>query len=591
MFKSRLLISAFSAVAIGIVGLAPNAPANASPGTTLAAVTAANDVVGADPAPGTPWINNKQPAAMLQVGNTMIIGGPFTGVSSGSGTAVDRKFIFAFDATTNQISSSFAPTVSGAVNAILPGPTAGTVYIGGSFTTVGTTKMSHVALLNVSDGSLVSTFKPVTINGQVKTLATSNGHLFVGGYFTKVGGVDHKGLATLNAQTGKLDPYMNIQLAEHHNNSGSGQVGSVGPISMDINAQADRLIVVGNFRTANGALHDQIVMVDISGPSSAAIADWNTTRYQPLCFSFAFDSYVRAVQFAPNGNWFAVTATGGPGQGTLCDTAARFETYAQGSNLGETWFNATGGDTLYGLTVTDKVVYVGGHQRWMNNSFGCDAAQQGAVPRPGLAALDAVNGIPLKWNPGRNPRGAGAYTLYMSPTGLWVGSDTSFIGPPNRKFKRPRLAFFPNSTGYNLPTTAGPTLPSDVYLGGDTNGSNSNILYRVDAGGPELQALDSGPDWSADEDFDSALRNSGSNTARLGTRCIGGQHGSGQHAERHLRFRAVGPGRRRRDAVALPGSEQSAGLGAALLRQPVRRNVRGRSARVRRLDRLHQGAR
>ena len=36
--------------------------------------------------------------------------------------------------------------------------------------------------------------------------------------------------------------------------------------------------------------------------------------------------------------------------------------------------------------------------------------------------------MPLAWNPGRNPRGAGAYALLATPQGLYVGSDTNYIG-------------------------------------------------------------------------------------------------------------------------------------------------------------------
>ena len=140
--------------------------------------------------------------------------------------------------------------------------------------------------------------------------------------------------------------------------------------------------------------------------------NWYTTGYTPICSPNAFDSYMRDVEMSPDGSYFVVATTGGPHSGTLCDTAARFETYAVGTALTPTWTDTSGGDTLWGVEVTQSAVYVGGHNRWMNNPSGADRAAQGAVPRPGLSALDPQTGIPLKWNPGRNPRGEAAYEIY-----------------------------------------------------------------------------------------------------------------------------------------------------------------------------------
>jgi hypothetical protein len=51
-----------------------------------------------------------------------------------------------------------------------------------------------------------------------------------------------------------------------------------------------------------------------------------------------------------------------------------------------------------------------------------------------------------------------------------------------------------------------------VLLAGRT-AQRDDVLYRVNAGGPQLAALDGGPAWAADTDATSSLRTSGSNAA------------------------------------------------------------------------------
>ena len=167
---------------------------------------------------------------------------------------------------------------------------------------------------------------------------------------------------------------------------------------------------------------------------------------------------MRDVDFSPDGSYFVIVTTGGPNFGTLCDTAARWETNAQGTALQPTWVDATGGDTLSAVGVTGSVVYVGGHQRWMNNWFGRDSAGPGAVSRPGIAALDPVNGLPFSWNPGRD-RGAGVFALYSTNTGLWMGHDTDRVAGELRR----KIAFFPLAGGKIPPPTDPYTLPGDLY--------------------------------------------------------------------------------------------------------------------------------
>ncbi len=250
-------------------------------------------------------------------------------------------------------------------------------------------------------------------------------------------------------------------------------------------------------------------MIDLTTPTATVRSDWYTTGYTPICSPSAFDSYMRDVEMSPDGSFFVVATTGGPHGGTLCDTASRFETYAVGTALTPTWVTNSGGDTLWGVEITRSAVYVGGHNRWMNNPNGADSAGQGSVPRPGLSALDPQTGVPLKWNPGRNPRGEAAYEIYETDAGVWVVSDTDWIG--DRRYQRPRIAFFPYSEGYNTASKNTGSLPGNVYIGAPL--AASNVLYRVNAAGAAIASLDNGPDWVADNAATSPFHNTGSSVA------------------------------------------------------------------------------
>lgn len=469
-------------------------------------------VVSAVPAAQTPAPDNGEVLDFAQVGSTMLAAGTFTSVTPGNGGgSVAQAYVFAFNPSTGAVSSTFRPAVNGQVKTLEPGPTAGTVYIGGQFTTVNGASHSHIALLNVSTGQPVAGFRAGATNGVVSDLELTGGKLIAGGAFGTAGGVAHRGLASFNPTTGAVTTFMNNQLAERHNNSGTGAQAAVQVRAMDVTPDGSRLAIIGNFRKVDGLDRVQAAMIDLTGATSTVVPDWRTNRYEPLCFSWAFDTYMRGVDFAPDGSYFVIATTGGHNGGTLCDTAARFETLASGSNIQPSWVNYSGGDTLWSVETTQHAVYVGGHQRWMNNSHVGDNNGPGSVPRPGLAALDIQSGMPLSWNPGRNPRGEAAYALYATDAGLWLGQDTQWIG--NYQYRRPRIAYFPLAGGYTQPSDAVDQLPGDVYLLGKKAPPSGNVLFRVNAGGPTLGSLDAGPDWLADDGGSSPYRNSGSNAA------------------------------------------------------------------------------
>jgi hypothetical protein len=463
----------------------------------LLTISGAAFAVGADqstlvnmtPSAATPNINDGNVYAIVQIGTRIIVGGDFTNANPPGDTnaahAVTRRSIIAFDAITGQIDTGFVPSLNGTVRALIPGPSADTVYVGGSFGTVNGTASKALTLISTTTGQIMPGFAPSSINGTVWAIVHAGTRLVVGGQFTTVGGVTHDGVAAVNATTGAVDnAYMSVQFTGHHNYNGtSGANGAVGPHEMDLSPDGTRLVIVGNFKNANGVLHDQIAIVDVGASSATLDTTWNTAAYSAACSSGSFDTYMRGVSFAPDGSYFVVVATGGGGttfnnDGTrsLCDTAARWNMGTSGTNVRPVWTDYSGNDSFESVTTAGAAIYVGGHFRWLNNANGSDSAGSGAVPRPGIAALDPANGMPFAWNPGRNPRGAGAYALYASANGLYAGGDTDFIGTGPTYTERDRVSYFPLAGGEVVPSYQPATLPANVYLAGKVSGASPDVL-------------------------------------------------------------------------------------------------------------------
>ncbi|WP_196466444.1 PKD domain-containing protein [Planomonospora sp. ID91781] len=422
-------------------------------GPALAVQHPQDRVVSADPANFTPHALDGRVNAVVQIGDRIFVGGSFTQVREWDDQTVQtRNRLFSFNASTGRLDAAFAPNMSGEVEALLPAPDGESIYVGGAFGQVNGATNRVLTRLDVANGQVLPGFTP-SLSARVLDMRLAGGRLYVGGAFATVSGTPQAALATLDPDTGARDPFVDLAFAGTQN-GGTTQI-----LKLDVTPDESRLVAVGNFATVGGQSRRQIVQLDLTG-ESAEPADWHTARYEAACSS-SFNTYMRDVDYSPDGRFFVVTTTGAYAGGPprLCDTHARWETYASGSNLNPTWVNYTGGDTSYAVSVTPQAVYVGGHFRWANNPFRGDAAGPGAVSRPGLAALDPVNGVPLTWNPTRT-LGVGVFDLTATAQGLWVGSDTDRIG--NWEYHA-RLAMFPLSGGAVVQPPFAGVLPADLY--------------------------------------------------------------------------------------------------------------------------------
>ncbi|MEX0990112.1 MAG: hypothetical protein WD206_07440 [Actinomycetota bacterium] len=453
----RVLLTFF--LLAGIVLALPAAPAVAEP-------VPHPSIVSPDPDDGTPHVLDGRINDMAQIGDRVVVAGKFTQTrDSGSPTIQSRTNAASFLASTGKL-TSFAPVLDRQVNAVVAHPDGQHVYLGGEFNTIDGIKRRKVVKIDLATGNVVTAFKAAA-DGKVMDLAIANDRLYIAGQFKKINSIPREGFAAVDLNTGAVDANVAVPFTVPAN--GVRMVRKI-----EVTPDGSRLFAIGNFTIVGGLDRYQIAAIDLT-TFPATVANWQTNGYKFQCYD-DFDSYVRDLDIAPDGSWLVVTTTGGYGGGppSLCDTIARWETGSVGTDLQPTWVSFTGGDSTYSAAITGEVVYVGGHQRWQNNMYRADAEGPFAVPREGLAALSSQNGIPFRWNPGRQ-RGVGVFSLVSTAAGLWVGSDTDMLAGEFHA----RIGFFPLQGGAIVPANRPYRLPNDlVNISAVSGGGNGQLIRR-----------------------------------------------------------------------------------------------------------------
>ena len=497
--RVRALIGALSVAIAGLTAVTLAPPASADQ----------NVVVSPTPNPSAPRVMNGRVYAIDSYGPLVAVGGSFTTIRPGaSGADQARQWLFMYNSDTGAISQTFVPQLRGpapaptngvvkdqpGVEAIQFAPDGQSLYVGGWFTSANGETHNRLVQLNL-DGSVRASFQP-NLNNVVSDMALVGNRLVIGGRFGQVNGQPVARLASLDPATGATQTDFNLPATESRNQYAS-YVNEI-----DASADGRYLAVSGSFRKIGTATRQQLALIDLS-TTRPSVANWSTDLYTPNCSSAstASGSYIRGLSISPDSKFLVVTSTGAyVGADTMCDTAARFELppTSSGDNLSWTWRAKTGGDTLWSTEITSAAVYVGGHQRWLNNprpSPGGDNDGPGSVLRPGVAALDPLTGVPLSWNPGRD-RGRGAEAMHATDANLFVGHDTDLWNTSGTSIIRQRLAQLPVAGGTANPQPARIDLPVNLYV---TEGSTlKRASFNGTTLGPVTTVAGSGGEsWSS----------------------------------------------------------------------------------------------
>jgi hypothetical protein len=333
--------------------------------------------VSANPVDYTPHVLDGTVWDVALVGaRTVVVGGDFSEVSDAAGKVFyDRGNVFAYDLYTGAV-LPFTAKVDGPVYAVAGSPDGATVYVGGAFRKVNGTPQRGIARLAVGTGVRDATFTAQLNWGDTRELVVSGGWLYAGGSFTAIGGQNRTALARLNLINGAADPAFDAKITAPGLSRARVEDFAISP-------NGTRLVAIGAIRQVGGVRRTQIAMFDLAVPGPG-LAAWSTDAYTSACRA-GFETYMRGVDFSPDGSYFVVVTTGRASHPKrMCDTAARFNTAGAGAQQ-PVWVNHTGGDSLYTVSITGPAAYVGGHQRWMNNAYGHESPGKGAVSRKGSA--------------------------------------------------------------------------------------------------------------------------------------------------------------------------------------------------------------
>ena len=117
-------------------------------------------IVSEDPSGFTPNIINGRVNAMIVMNGIVYVGGTFSTVqNAGSATNITRNYVLAYNASTGVVSTTFRPILTGAVEALAPGPDGTSIYIGGNFGSAnGSTTYRRLVRVNATTGATVTSF-------------------------------------------------------------------------------------------------------------------------------------------------------------------------------------------------------------------------------------------------------------------------------------------------------------------------------------------------------------------------------------------------------------------------------------------------
>jgi hypothetical protein len=355
---------------------------------------------------------------IVPAGRTVYVGGNFAFVGG-----QPRNRLAALDAETG-LATSWDPNAGGEGAAVACLQVVErTVYVGGTFTSVGGKPRNRLAALETNSGAATD-WNP-NANGPVFALGTSGTTVYVGGQFTSIGAENRSRLAALDGLTGRALPWAPSPDAE------------VNVLAV----QGDAVYLGGGFTSIGGVPRSYLAAVDrVTGRATA----WypalsmlgSTARPATVCLAFAGTEVLAGGTFASAGG------------------ARRSNAAAVHVRTGEaTAWDPSCQGTVNALAVHSNLVYVAG-------AF----THVGGQSRNLVAAVDLLGGAVTEWNPNlTGPTNSAVLAMGFSGNRLLLGGLFTAVGGSDRSSLAAVRLDDGRATAWNpAPTVVGSPAPPTV---------------------------------------------------------------------------------------------------------------------------------
>ena len=377
--------------------------------------------------------------ALVVSGGTLYLGGAFTTVGS---TA--RKGLAAVSTTDGALNASWNPALSTsgvATSLLLDG---GTLYVGGAFTTLGTAVQANLGRVDLATGAADSTWAPL-VTGRVEALALDSTTLYVGGALTAVGGTATTGVGAVSTTTAASSGYAPVlaDLGTYRTLFGDSLVHTLG-------FGGGRLLVGGIQELGGGVIRNSAAALDLATGQATA---WNPDLSNGNASTS--DDAVQSL-IVSGGN----VILGGDFSQVGGVARTRLAKVSVSGTLDSAFTPAANGSVKALAAASDGTVYVGG-------SF----TSLAGTTRNRVGALSASGALISAFNPNANGE---VNALLLDGSTLTLGGSFSQVTTTTRRgLARVATAdgalqtWDPNSASTTFPTIATlAKLGNTLYFGG-----------------------------------------------------------------------------------------------------------------------------